>query len=155
MSRAFTKEVDDAPPPAMPELPVSNAPNLVTPRGAELIERRLAELDHEIGAAHDAARIDSLRREQRYWAARRATMQVVPAAENPTAAGFGTEVEFRRNGRIGRVRIVGEDEADPANGRIAWTSPLALALEDAEPGDIVELEAGGRADPIEVLAVRP
>lgn len=155
MSRAFTREVDDAPVSGPPELPISAAPNFVTPRGAQLIEQRLQSLDRQLREATDATEIDNLRREQRYWAARRASMQVVPAQDRPTAAVFGSEVEFRRGPRSVSVRIVGEDEADPAHGLIAWTSPLAQALEDAEPGDIVELEAAGRAEPIEIVSVRP
>jgi hypothetical protein len=34
MSRAFVKEIDDALPLPLPERPISEAPNLVTPRGA-------------------------------------------------------------------------------------------------------------------------
>jgi transcription elongation GreA/GreB family factor len=51
------------------------------------------------------------------------------------------------------VWIVGEDEADPAHGRIAWTAPLARALDGAVRGDVVELEAGGRIEEVRVLAV--
>ena len=39
MSRAFVKEDDGSRPEALPELPVSAAPNLVTARGLRLIER--------------------------------------------------------------------------------------------------------------------
>ena len=40
------------------------------------------------------------------------------------------------------LRIVGEDEADPAAGRIAWTAPVAQALLGAEAGEIRELPNG-------------
>jgi transcription elongation GreA/GreB family factor len=36
-----------------------------------------------------------------------------------------------------RFEIVGEDEADPAIGRLSWVSPLALALSDAKMGEVV------------------
>ena len=48
---------------------------------------------------------------------------------------------------------VGEDEADPATGHIAWTSPLASALLEVEPGEVVPFSAGGRDEEIEVLAI--
>jgi transcription elongation GreA/GreB family factor len=154
VSRAFVKESDDAPPPPPLERPVSSAPNRVTPRGACLIDEAIARLEAEIaGAAADAA--EALRRDLRYWTTRRATAQLVESDPAPVAAGFGTRVTLRRDGQVGRVAIVGEDEADPEAGLIAWTSPLARALDQAEPGDHVELEAGGRIVPIEVLAVEP
>jgi transcription elongation GreA/GreB family factor len=36
---------------------------------------------------------------------------------------------------------------------LAWTAPLARALEGAEAGDIVAFEAAGKVDPVTVLAV--
>jgi hypothetical protein len=78
MSRAFVKEVDDAPllPPL--ERPVSAAPNLVTPRGARLIERAIAVLEEQIAAAIDEKDLSSLRRDLRYWLSRRSNMQIIP-----------------------------------------------------------------------------
>lgn len=155
MSRAFTREVDDAPDAPQGELPISPHPNLVTPRGAELIEARLSALDDELGGGGDAASVERLRREQRYWAARKSTMQVVAPRDHPTSVAFGVEVTIRRGTKPLSLRIVGEDEADPTHGRIAWTSPLAEALSEAEPGDVIEFEAGGRIEKIDVLGIRP
>jgi transcription elongation factor GreB len=45
--------------------------------------------------------------------------------------------------------IVGEDEADPDTGRIAWTSPVARALLGAEEGDLRQLPRGE----VEIVAV--
>jgi hypothetical protein len=45
MSRAFVKEVDDAPVASPQERPVSAAPNLVTTRGARLIEQAIVALE--------------------------------------------------------------------------------------------------------------
>ncbi len=140
MSRAFVKESDA--PDIAPERPVSAAPNRVTPRGARLIEAAAAD--------------ESLpERDRRYWAARRSTMAMVRRNAAPVVASFGTCVTIERAGATQRLLIVGEDEADPADGRIAWTGPLARALDGAEPGDEVELEAGGRSERLRVLAVEP
>ena len=68
-------------------------------------------------------------------------------------ASFGTRVTIERGGESQVRLIVGEDEADPREGRIAWTGPLARALDGAEPGDEVELEAGGRQELLRVLTV--
>ena len=153
MSRAFVKEDSDAPPPPPLERPISGAPNRVTVRGAQLIEDEILALEAAIVAAREDTEIESLRRDLRYWAARRATAQIIPANRDPTAVGFGTRVTIRRGGSLSEIDIVGEDEADPAEGRIAWTSPLARALEEAEAGETVELEAGGATEPIEVVSV--
>lgn len=150
MSRAFVKEVDDAPSEALPERRVSGHPNHVTPRGLAMIDARLAELNAALAAAPDEVEAARLQRELRYWSARHATAQVVTAAEVPNdEVAFGSRVTLRRDGgRPETIEIVGEDEADPAAGKIAWVAPFAAALIGAEPGDIVEV--GPRKPPIEV-----
>ncbi len=152
MSRAFVKEIDDAPEPPLAERPVSSAPNLVTPRGMRLIESRVGALEAALRmpGADEAA----LRRDLRYWQLRRATAQIVVPEERPASIGIGTTATIRRGVLMSKVTIVGEDEADPATGRIAWTAPLARALDGAEPGEVVELEAGGRIEEVLVIEVR-
>ena len=151
MSRAFLKEIDGAPEAPPPDRPAA-AVNPVTPRGARQIDEAIAALEAALADARDDEEA-RLRRELRYWSLRRATARIVEPDPNPRAAGFGTRVTIRRGILMSDVRIVGEDEADPANGRIAWTAPLARALEGAERGDVVELEAGGRTEEIRVFAV--
>ena len=64
---------------------------------------------------------------------------------------FGRTVEVERDdGRRQSFRIVGEDEADPAAGRISYVSPLARALMGRTVGDVVLL---GGAE-VEVLGVQ-
>jgi transcription elongation GreA/GreB family factor len=149
MSRAFVKEDDDAPPPPPLGRALSGAPNRVTPRGLRLIGEEIDRLEAALGAGQDAEVEAQLRRDLRYWTARRASAQPVAHDPAPRAAGFGVKVTIRRGGAVQVVEIVGEDEADPAQGRIGWTSPLARALDEAEPGETVELGA----EPIEILAV--
>lgn len=154
MSRAFVKEDDAAPPPPVPERHISSAPNRVTPRGARLIEEELAVLEQEVARAPESEASPSVLRDLRYWRARRASMQIVVPSPNPTSVAFGTEVTIRRNGVTRSLTIVGEDEADPARGLIAWTAPLARALDGAAAGETVEFETGGRAEEINVTAIR-
>jgi len=149
MSRAFVKEDDGAPPPPPLERAVSSAPNRVTARGLRLIDEEIARIESALGAGQDAAVEAELRRDLRYWSVRRASAQPVAHDPAPRAAGFGAKVTIRRGGAIQVIEIVGEDEADPAHGRIGWTSPLARALDGAVPGETVELGA----EPIELLAV--
>jgi transcription elongation GreA/GreB family factor len=76
--------------------------------------------------------------------------------EGADEVGFGARVRIvRDDGPEETIDIVGEDEADPAAGKISWASPLARALMGAAVGDRVEL--GERKPPveIEVLAIAP
>ena len=152
MSRAFVKEDDSAPPPPL-ERPISSAPNLVTARGARLIDEEVGKLEAALAAEPDEAKAAPIRRDLNYWLARRASAQLVEADAEARAVGFGTRVRILREGEESEIHIVGEDEADPDRGLIAWTSPLARALEEGEAGDLVELSAGGRIVEVEILEV--
>ena len=59
------------------------------------------------------------------------------------------EIE-REDGRRQAFRIVGEDEADPAKGRISYVSPLAAALLRKAVGDVVTVNGAE----VEVIAIR-
>ena len=150
MGRAFVKEDDGAIPELLPELPVSTAPNLVTPRGLRAIEAKVAELEAELHQTEDEAEAARIRRDLRYWHGRRVTAQVT---ESPgDVVGFGTRVRFRRrSGGEQTIEIVGEDEADPTADLIAYIAPIAHAMMGAEPGDAVEMGE----DELTVVAVEP
>lgn len=154
MSRAFVKETDDIPEVAVPERPISSAPNYVTRRGAALIEAEVERLTELFNAASDEDG-ELLQPELRYWENRRASMQIVEREPGDDTAGVGMKVVIERNGKEQTLRIVGEDQADPKAGLVAWTSPLARALEGSGPGDVVQFEAGGRVDEIELIEVKP
>ena len=145
MSRAFVREPDGSEPPEpLPERPVPPGPNRVTSSGMARIE---AELAHLLALpALDPIQV----RDLHYWRQRRASAQLTAPPEGSTA-GFGSWVTVAGGGGPPRrLRIVGEDEADPPSGLIGWRAPLAQALEGAQPGDEVE-GPGGR--PLNVLAV--
>lgn len=154
MSVAFRRESDEEHLEPKFELPIPPGPNLVTERGAKLIEARIAEIEAEIDAATKAgAAEDELKahkRDLRYWHTRRATMEIQPPADGDVAA-FGTHVRYRLRGKEAEVSIVGDDEADPAAGLVSYASPLARALIGAGAGDFADF--GGQADAIEVLGV--
>jgi transcription elongation GreA/GreB family factor len=155
MSRAFVREVDEARPPPLLERPVSSAPNLVTSRGARLIEQAVVKLEAQLaGASADAGDdLPALRRDLRYWSTRRSTMSIVPTTQRPAAVAFGVRATVRRGEQAHEIQIVGEDEADPAAGLIAWTAPLARALEGAQVGETVELKVAGRVEAVSVIAI--
>ena len=153
MSRAFVKE-DDAETP-LPDRPVSPHRNLVTRRGLQLIEHEIARHGRDLARARADADRDAggrASRELRYWSARRASAEVAEPEPDADSVVFGTAVTLLRDDDSEiTLRIVGEDEADPATGRIAWTTPVARALLGSVPGDVRELPTGS----VEVVAIDP
>lgn len=145
MSRAFVKEQDDAPE-ELPERPVSSNPNFVTARGLALIDgeieacrKLLAQGQH----AQDKAAIARASRDLRYWTQRRSSAQQVGSSATPEVVGFATRVTIaREDGRSQVFAIVGEDEADPAKGLIAYTAPMARALMGKAEGEFAEAPGG-------------
>lgn len=153
MSRAFvSEEAEESRASAVPERPVSAHPNLVTPNGLALIDNALASAQ---AALADTASDDTVRprrlRDLRYWQARRATAMPIEARTSPPdEVVFGVLVAVKRGRTTSHFRIVGEDEADPAQGLLSYISPLAAALLGAEAGETVEIE--GR-EPVQVVAI--
>src|ERR1700694_5564925 len=94
-------------------------------------------------ASPDRAALAAAGRDLRYWTARRATARVVPAPADRSEVRFGASVTIvRDDGREQTFRIVGEDEADPAQGTISHVSPLARAMYGKSVGDVVQAGAG-------------
>jgi transcription elongation GreA/GreB family factor len=146
MSKAFTKEADEGDVyDDLPDRPISSH-NLVTQRGLEMIEAELARLHEEHAAAHDAddkALLAKINRDLRYWTSRRATAQVVEPPRDAGEVRFGSKVTIERDdGRRQTYRIVGEDEADPAQGTLSYVSPVAQALMGKPAGETVEAGTG-------------
>ena len=148
MSVAFTKESDaEAQAADLPDRPIPAHPNLVTPNGLARIDAELAAAR----AAYDAARsndaITSDRtamaratRDLRYWSARRASAQLIEGRPADGTIAFGSTVTFEReDGRRQTYAIVGDDEADPANGSVSYVSPLARAVTGKTVGEVVML----------------
>jgi transcription elongation factor GreB len=127
MSRAFVKDDDGGAEPSF-NRPVSDSPNYVTPRGLELLRDALARAESEKNE-----------RDIRYYSERVSTAIVVTPKSHPNGVvEFGATVDAHdsRGHRL-RVRIVGEDEADPLKGLISWESPIAQAFADHHVGDRV------------------
>jgi transcription elongation GreA/GreB family factor len=146
MSRAFVKETDGAEGGELPELQVSPHRNLVTPAGLNQIEVTVEGLQSELSAARaaeDRAGIARIQRDLRYWNERQRTAEIVPSLPATGTARFGSSVMLEKADRT-RVeyQIVGEDEADPANGKISYVSPIARILLGAAEGDPVALADG-------------
>ena len=144
MSRAFTQdgqEGEDAQ--VLPERPVSSERNLVTARGLGMIEAELRQARSLFAAAEaagDRIAMGNASREIRYWATRRATAERVVPGAGDAGIRFGMAVTLHYpDGRERIWRIVGEDEADAALGRISHVSPLAKALFGKDVGEVIRV----------------
>ncbi|MBN8815502.1 MAG: GreA/GreB family elongation factor [Sphingomonas sp.] len=149
MSVAFRRESDEEHKEPRFELPIPPGPNLVTEGGPALIDARIASLEAESATAEEPRR-EEIARSLRYWHTRRVTAIVAPPPPTDEIA-FGSRVRIRMDGATRDIRIVGDDEADPATGLIAFSAPLARALIGAEEGETVSLP--GRDEAIEVVAI--
>jgi len=145
MSRAFVKEPDgDAVGDDTPELPVSAHANYVTERGFQLLRDELEDLRVQRQALID--RNEPVATQLERFAIERRQRYLVKRIESAIVSGSGNNVsgkiEFGCCIRVvddddveATYTIVGEDEADPANGLISWTSPLARVLMACAVGD--------------------
>ncbi len=150
MSVAFRRDGDEEHLEPKFEIPIPSGPNRVTARGLARIAERVAGIEAQLAEATDEAEIAALKRDLRYWQTRQITAELMPVPGGETVE-FGAIVTFRLNGKQRVLTLVGDDEADPAAGLIAWTAPLARALMGAEVGDL--LDFGGREEAIEVLGI--
>ena len=151
MSVAFRRESDEEHLEPKFEIPIPPGPNLVTPRGLALIGERVAELEARMAqAATDDPAIEAAKRDLRYWHTRQATAVLAPTPSGETAE-FGTRITFILKGKRRTLTLVGDDEAAPAAGSIAFSAPLARALMGAKAGDVMEF--AGDDEAIEVLEI--
>lgn len=85
----------------------------------------------------------------------KAAKVVDPSSQSTDQVRFGATVELADDDdRRRTITIVGDDEADAAQGLVGWSAPLARALIGARCGDerTVRLPAGEKS--YEVVAVR-
>ena len=148
MSRGFVKEDDlELAGTDLPERPISELPNYVTPNGlAQLKDSENALLDERELLApkkEDPTAIQRLAmvdRDLRYVQARleQAILVEPPKDKAPTTVVFGTTVAVEDDeGEQHHFQIVGEDEADIALNTVSYASPLAKALIGHKVGDNV------------------
>ena len=154
MSVAFRRDGDEEHLEPKFEIPIPPGPNLVTARGLALIGERVAAVEAQVaemaGRADDDPQLKAAKRDLRYWQTRQITAELVPVPSGETVE-IGTRVTFRLNGKERTLGIVGDDEADPANGLISYSAPLARALMGAEAGEM--LDFSGKDGAIEVLTI--
>jgi transcription elongation factor GreB len=163
MSRAFVKEGDDELSAGeMPERPLSDHPNYVTPRGLELLHTRLKDLQEQRDrlTAEDEPmakqKLLEVKRDIRYYQAQLERAKVVdPAGQPQDEVRFGATVTISdEDGKQHAFHIVGDDEADVTSGRISWASPLATAMIGAKVGDAVIWRRPAGPVEVEIEAIR-
>jgi transcription elongation GreA/GreB family factor len=150
MSVAFRRESDEEHLEPKFEIPIPPGPNLVTARGLAQIKAKVVELEKLLPTLSDEDATKAARRELRYWGTRQATAQLAPVPEGDIVE-FGCMVSYRQAGKERTIRVVGDDEADPAAGFISFSAPLVRAMMDAEEGESVAF--GGKPDAIEIVAI--
>jgi transcription elongation factor GreB len=162
MSRAFVKDNDGDAQDALPDLPLSEHPNYVTPHGNTRLRERLAETR----ASRDALKpgenntldqqreLASLERQLRWLNTRVNSAIEMDLAKQPRdRVAFGAIVTVDSDEGERRWQIVGEDEADAEHGLVSYVSPLAKALLGARVGDEVRWERPAGDVTIEVVAI--
>lgn len=156
MSKAFTRESDDAPEPLpLPRLASALPPgakNYLTPEGARRLQSELETLLQERTRASNPPSL-----EQRILRLRQGLESAVVVAPSPPPweqVRFGSTVTVRHaNGERSHYRIVGVDETDVNRGWVSWLSPIAKALLNARLGERVQFRFPAGEEQLEVIGV--
>jgi len=167
MSRGFVKEDDQEEAPLIPPraaLP-PGVTNYVTPQGLEALLDEKSKLEEE-----KAANKKENEAERRYenmmiegklklLVERINSARVVEPGDATKEVRFGSTVSLktvkgRKPGFVRRFTIVGVDEADVKEGRIAFIAPIAKAVMGSRETDLVSFQIGGDVEELEVVEVR-
>ena len=146
MSRAFVKENDlEHAGIDIPERPVSQLPNYVTPNGHKQLKETIQLIETEIKSIKELE--DSpqnkqnkmkLERDLRYYLKRFETALLIDKHEANNKVLFGAHVILiDENDETYKFQIVGEDEADIKQNKLSYVSPLAKELIGSSIGDEV------------------
>ena len=162
MSRAFVKEDGGEAGEPVKRQP-SGRPNYVTPEGLEALKARASALSWRRAELVSRQRPDEPRglelrqaeADLEYYEARvKSAILVDNRGLEAAEVRFGAVVKVKEAGGPEKeYRLVGEDEADPASGRISWCSPLASVLIGARAGAVVSLPRRGASLQAEVVSV--
>jgi len=159
-----------------PALP-SDAKNYITPAGyarlkhelQQLLDQERPELVKVIAWAasngdrsenadyiYGKRRLREIDRRIRFLTQRLEIAAVIdPARTGVEQVFFGATVTYRDSKGVERtISIVGQDEVDPARGRVSWISPVARALSKARAGTVVSVKTPAGTDELEVTEIR-
>jgi transcription elongation factor GreB len=180
MSKAFTRESDQADDPEGEEIQAPAVPqgakNYITPQGAARLRQELHQLrsverpqvtqvvtwaagngdrsenaDYQYGKR----RLREIDRRIRFLIKRIESFEIVdPATIQATDVRFGATVTVRDQDELERTyTIVGIDESSLERGHISWISPLALALHRGKVGDIINFRAPKGLQELEIVTI--
>lgn len=163
MSKAFTKEDSgDDGILLRPRAPLPpDVPNYVTVRGRALLDQELHTLEHERDELERSTdevqrkRLPSLYARITEVAGRlHGTVLVDVASDQQDEVRFGAHVTVRDGaGRERRYQIVGVDEANGSEGRLAFVAPMARALLGRRVGEIAAVQTPRGEEEVEVVAI--
>lgn len=163
VSRAFVKEErPETPPVAAPRAPLpEGVPNYVTARGLQLLRRESEALARERSEAEglpdgDArtSALSLLVQRKAALEARLASAVLVVPRSACREVRFATAVVVRgEDGDERKYQLVGVDEAEPDQGRIAFVSPVAKALLGRRAGDVTIVRTPRGDETLEVVDV--
>ncbi len=156
MSRGFVKEDDQEEVPIVPQRPYlpEGVPNFVTRAGMDQLlaeKQRLTNEKDNLSSANENEKrlaMNYINAKLQLLNNRIAEAKVVDPAEQPqNEIRFGSTVTLKNevSGKIKIFQIVGVDEANIAQGKISFISPLARELINKKAGDKITLKRD-RAD---------
>ena len=162
MSRGFVKEDDQEEAPIIPPraaLPAGET-NYVTPNGLKELKEKEEKLTEE-RANLDKENETERRRAQavidgnlKLLRERISTARVLDPKEQPEdEVRFGALVELKQNGNIQKFQIVGVDEADVKQQKIAFVAPIAKAVTGKKVGDKIDFKLGEEIRKLEILKI--
>lgn len=179
MSKAFTKEFDDAHDdgPSLPALPPGGK-NYITSAGYARLRGELLDLiDNErpkvVEMVHWAAsngdrsengdyiygkkRLREMDRRIRFLTKRLEIAEIMDPAVHygGDQVFFGASVTYLDDVGVARtVTILGTDEADSLQAQVSWVSPIARTLLKSRIGDLLQLVTPAGVVAIEVISVQ-
>jgi transcription elongation GreA/GreB family factor len=164
MSRGFVKEDDlELAGTDLPERPISEHPNYVTPTGLAQLEAQVETLSAKHSSLSPQSEDPSIsqqlaviERDLRYFEARlEQAILVEPNQENPITVVLGTSVVVEdEDGEQHTFQIVGEDEADVSVNKVSYVSPLAKALISHKVSETVNWLRPAGNTTLEIIEIR-
>ena len=164
VSKAFTREPDDARADEIPSLRVhpSGVRNYITKEGADRLRRRLLDLreDRRLLASqvenpNTPSALKRLELECQKLASILDLAAIVEPPLDQEKVALGAWVRLRdAEGTEETYQIVGVEEADPDEGRISSASPLARALLARRIGEKVHFQIPAGLRELTILSVR-
>ena len=162
MSRGFVKEDDQEETPIIPPraaLP-TNTINYVTPNGMQQLKAEREALEQERGnlkTTDEQQRrrdLTVINGKMDLLVERIASARIINPKEQPkNEIRFGAQVKLKMNGNLQQFQIVGVDEADVTQQKIAFVAPIATAITGKKVGDLVDFKLGSEIRKIEILEI--